>query len=578
MVLEFTSFDRQPDQRRGVLLYLRVSKEEQADRRNSIEEQRRRLERHFKDVLGLEILGVYADEGASAFKDDEKREDFWRMIERAKTDPRVGIIAVDEESRFYRNRYRAAAIKGELLDYGVRVQTVKRDADPRTMAGLWQESIEETMAHAHSLANREYTLRGMAGNVHQRDPKTGWAFKNGGAAPYGWKNKRIGMGRDAKGRPIGRTIWELDPPAAEVRRQILLWRAEGWSYKSIRDELNRRRIPGPRARLWSESTIVGICREDMVWTAAGYTVWNKHYRKGAPRGEKFKPTEEWEVEAGAHPAIISEDEARRVLAVNAAHRRTHDRGFRKPAVSPYLLSGENREGAPLFVCGACGARVIGQKAGRGRRKYICSTKAYKGAQHCPSERVDAAALEGMVIDVLRERFTPTYVREVIRAANELIAQEQKAQPVNLTARRLKEIDTRLERIRQSVLAGFDPAVWADEVKALMEERAELLAAPAQEEEAVAVRCQPISEDRAEEIVQELVLALNSEDTKERRRLVRSLVSQVTLAPRQRSVFLELHPDPLDLDAPTLYQYRDSQVPPTGREAIAIPTRRLTRPG
>lgn len=572
MSLQFTSFDRQPEQRRGVLLYLRVSKEEQADRRNSLEEQRRRLERHFRDELGLEILGVYADEGASAFKDDEKRENFWRMIERAKNDPRVGIIAVDEESRFYRNRYRAAAIKGELLDYGIRVLTVRRDTDPRTMAGLWQESIEETMAHAHSLANREYTMRGMAGNVHSRDPQTGWAFKNGGPAPYGWRNKRIEMGRDAKGRSIHRTIWELDPPAAEVRRQILLWRADGWSYQQIRDELNRRRVPAPRSKLWSEATIVGICREDMVWTAAGYSIWNKHYRKGRPKGLKFKPTNEWEVEPNAHPAIISEEEARRVLAVNSAHRRAHDHGFRKLQVSPYLLTGENRDGAPLFVCGACGARVIGQKAGRGRRKYVCSTKAYKGTQYCPSERVDAERLEQMVIDVLRQRFTEGYIREVIRAANEMISKEAKDRPEDLRHRRLREIETRLERIRQSVLAGFDPAVWADEVKALMEEKAALLNAPPEETEVAAARFEPIPEDRAEEIVQELVAALHSEETKERRRLVRSLVRQVTLAPRQRSVFLELHPDPLDLNAPTLYQYRDIQVPPTGREDIAIPLR------
>ena len=571
MSLQFTSFDRQPEQRRGVLLYLRVSKEEQADRRNSLEEQRRRLERHFRDELGLEILGVYADEGASAFKDDEKRENFWRMIERAKNDPRVGIIAVDEESRFYRNRYKAAAIKGELLDYGIRVLTVRRDADPRTMAGLWQESIEETMAHAHSLANREYTMRGMAGNIHARDPVTGWAFKNGGAAPYGWKNKRIDMGRDAKGRAIYRTIWELDPPAAEVRRKVLLWRAAGWSVDRICETLNASGIPAPRGGLWSKASVLGFLREDMVWTAAGYSVWNKHYCKGKPRGVKFKPTSEWEVEPNAHPAIISEEEARRVLAVNTQRRREYERGGRKFVSSPYLLRGDNSEGAPLFICGACGRRVIGfTGGGRNRPKYICTTKLYNGAAYCPSPRVDAQRLDEAVIEVLKQRFTKEYILAVIDAANEVIKSEKPVEE-DPRERRLREIEVKQERIRKSILAGVDPSFWADEIRALQAEEQQLKASLRKEPPVRPEPMRPIPRSEAERVAEELTAALSSPDTAERRNLVAKLVRQVTLAPKQGMVYLELHPDPLNLAAPTLYAMSGNRlVAPTGFEPVPPP--------
>src|SRR5690554_2442911 len=149
MAIEFTTFRNQAQTRQGVLAYVRVSSEEQADRQASLEEQKRRIKEHFEGRLGLKILGWYADEGASAYKDDERREQFWAMIERAKQDPEVGVIAVDEESRFYRNRYKAAAVKGELAEYGVYVQTVNRAIDPRTMAGVMVESVEEVMAQAH---------------------------------------------------------------------------------------------------------------------------------------------------------------------------------------------------------------------------------------------------------------------------------------------------------------------------------------------------------------------------------------------------------------------------------------------
>ena len=150
------------------------------------------------------------------------------MIEEAKNDPACGYIAVDDESRFFRNKYETARVKGELLEYGVRTITSTRTADPRTVHGLWMETIEETAAHADSIMRGQYTMRGMKGNIHKRDEKTGWAFKNG-PAPYGWKARRIHLGHDSRGRPINRTIWELDEPKAEVRRQILLWRKDGWS-------------------------------------------------------------------------------------------------------------------------------------------------------------------------------------------------------------------------------------------------------------------------------------------------------------------------------------------------------------
>lgn len=572
--LQFTTFDGDRAVRKGVLAYIRVSSEEQADRKNSLEEQKRRIQEHFEKRLGLTILGWYADEGASAFKDDERRENFWRMIERAKTDERVGIIAVDEESRFYRNKYKSASIKGELLEHGIRVQTVKRDADPRTMAGLWMESIEETMAHAHSLANREYTLRGMEGNLHNRDPETGWAFKNGGTAPYGWRAVRINMGRDARGREINRTIWELDEDKAQVRRSILLWRKEGKTYEEIRDRLNSAKVPAPRGGPWSKSTILGILREDMVWAAAGYTVWNKHQRKQKQAGQKWKPSSEWVVVPDAHPAIISEEEAKEILAVNTSRRREYDRGVRNDKASPYLIRGNNKDGVPLFICGACGARVIPWNAGgRNLPKYVCATKQYKGAQYCPSERIDMATLDNYVIDLIKQRFTRENVLAIIEEANRLIRQEHNnTQHLDHRESRLKEIGQQLDRIQSSILAGVDPSLWVDKMNELQQEKEALEKSLREEPKEEAPRYRLIQPKEAEKIAEELVAALHTSDVPERRRVIVSIVRQLTLAPKQGVVYLEFHDNPLDLEAPTLYAvsvYGNSVVPPTGRVPVTI---------
>lgn len=575
MSIQFASFNAVRSTRRGVLAYIRVSSEEQAERRNSLEEQKRRIQEHFEGRLGLRILAWYVDAGASAFKEDERREQFWKMIERAKSDPEVGIIAVDEESRFYRNKYRSAAIKGELLQYGVTVQTVRRDADPRTIAGLWLETIEETMAHAHSLQNREYTLRGMKGNVHGRDPKTGWAFKNGGEAPYGWRAVRINLGRDARGREINRTIWELDPEKAEIRRKILLWRKGGLPYHTIRDKLNELGIPAPRGGPWSTSTIIGMLREDMVWTAAGYTVWNKHQRKQKQAGEKWKPVSEWVVVPNAHPAIISEEEAKAILAVNQQRHKEHTRGLRKDRVSPYLLVGDNKDGVPLFICGACGARVIGKNpGGRNRRKYVCSTKEYRGAQYCPSERIDAEKLDNAVIELIKQKFTKETIIAIINAANEAIRALQQAPKSGDPRRaRLREIEKQLDRIQASILAGVDPSLWVAKINELQEEKKQIEAVLEHESENTeAPRYRLIEPEEAERIAEDLVNALHTQDLPQRRKVIVSLIRQITLAPKQGVVYVEFHDDPLDLNAPTLYAlpvYGDIVAPPTGRDYIAI---------
>lgn len=178
------------------------------------------------------------------------------------------------------------------------------------------QGIEELMPHAGSLQNREYTLRGMAGNIRRRDPSSGYCYKNGGKPPYGYRSAEVDTGqRDRKGRRVIKQLWEIDPSAAEVVRRILRWRGEGRSYREIRDALNAEGIPSPKGDKWAVTTIVTMCREDCVLQYAGYGMWNRHYMKGPkPRGVKFKPREEWVIKPNAHPAIISEEEAHQVIA------------------------------------------------------------------------------------------------------------------------------------------------------------------------------------------------------------------------------------------------------------------------
>src|SRR5690606_20597485 len=196
--------------------------------------------------------------------------------------------------------------------------------------------------------------------------------------------------------------------------------------------------------------------------------------KHKPVGQKWKPSSEWVVEPNAHPAIISEEEARAILAVNSRRRKNHERGVRKDKDSPYLIRGDNTEGEPLFICGVCGVRVLPQNPGRrNRARYVCSTKLYKGAEYCPTPRLDLISLERALLDMLTQRFTREFILEVIEAANRAAAEEPAAPTIDQRQARLQEIDRKLERIQKSILDGADPSLWTAQLNALGREKAEL---------------------------------------------------------------------------------------------------------
>lgn len=87
--------------------------------------------------------------------------------------------------------------------------------DPRTVDGVWRESIDETMAMTTSMNIAFHTVKAMKENATRRDSATGHCDKNGGVPPYGYRAKRIPVGKDSKGKErtkcCGRLIPTLPP-------------------------------------------------------------------------------------------------------------------------------------------------------------------------------------------------------------------------------------------------------------------------------------------------------------------------------------------------------------------------------
>jgi hypothetical protein len=127
---------------------------------------------------------------------------------------------------------------------------------------------------------------------------------------------------------------EVDPGTAPAVQMYLRARAGGL----------RRALAAERAGLerYSPGSLVGI-----EWNAlqyAGATVWNclqPREKGGYVGGTKRRPRAEWEVKEGTHEALITQDEAERLLAHLVAYSATHARR----SSADYLLTGLLRTAA-----------------------------------------------------------------------------------------------------------------------------------------------------------------------------------------------------------------------------------------
>lgn len=391
--------------------YARVSSKDQENKGNSIPEQILRIQ-DFAYSNGITVNKIFQDTG-SAYH-DENRGQFNQMIAEAIKD-RPNCIIVDESSRFARTREVSAATKKLLRKHNIEVLFANEDnVNPMTSSGLWLEGIRDIKNEAHSLDISHNTIRGMNGNIKNRDKETGWCYKNGGRAAFGYQIVKLDRGTDTKGKPIIKSIWNLHPENAEIARLIIvdLYTKQEMSYEKIRDYLNEKSIPGPGGKPWGTSTLVEMLRDNRLEQYSGTAFWNKENRNTV--GTRFNPREEWIEAKDAHPAIITLDELDQAMVRKAKGKRdyTHSR----TTDSPYIFTGTGLEGKTMFTCTSCGGSIIGYRSSsREWRKYVCGQSRYKGEAGCKHKlMINQDWLEKVVVEEIEKRYTvPSTINKLI---------------------------------------------------------------------------------------------------------------------------------------------------------------------
>ncbi|WP_058303748.1 recombinase family protein [Gorillibacterium timonense] len=238
----------------NIVIYLRVSSEQQANKELSIPAQREALHQYASEH-NWDIVKEYVDEAKSAKTAD--RPEFQKMIAAAQQAEKdfTGIL-VHKFDRFSRSRADHVVYKALLKKHGINVFSAMEPTEPDTPHGMLLVGMLEVISEFYNVNLKHETLKVMRENVTQ-------GFHCGGRAPFGYRLVRSGS----------KVNYEFGPDEeVKIIKQIFRMATEGMGGKKISRILNEQNIP--TGCKWLPSTILAILGNEAY---LGYRIWNKKF-------------------------------------------------------------------------------------------------------------------------------------------------------------------------------------------------------------------------------------------------------------------------------------------------------------
>lgn len=480
-------------------LYLRSSK----DRKDvSLDVQRRELEQ-LAQAKGLEIATEYSDVVESG--KDESRPGYQRLCA-ALGDKLRGWdhLLILDTSRLARRQHIAIAFSHHCQRKGIKILYAKvPELDP--INEILVLSVMRAMDEMHSHTSREKGTAGMAENVRK-------GFRAGGRAPLGYQLHHEAIGLVREGKPVLKSVLRTTAQAEPVGAYLTA-RAEGIPRAvALRD--TRLKV--------SASTAIGM--EWNALTYAGCTVWNVH-RECGPEGYgdlgKRRPRSEWVIKENTHPALITREQAEKLLhqlehsdvgkAVSAARRGLSSYLLSEVLVAPNgaMWRGMTDRSGPSY-------RLPAGAAGRGR--VIRAQLIERGAlAQLATYLADPATIDQF---------------HAIAQGGEVDTSERRrkyAEVVGLAAK--------IDRAMEAALNLDDPAPFYRKIDSMERERKALVAdiEDLKREEALQQAAKAISRDRIQEMVEDLAENLERAAPEEVKGLLGSFIDRIVLDPETLEV-------------------------------------------
>ena len=370
--------------------YARISVDLQEDshENTSIENQKRII----RDFVAKEFpdaeLTIYEDRDRSGYTFSQ-RENYQKMRKEL-INGDVHILIVKDFSRFSRRNSLGLLELETLRDAGIRIISIGDNIDYPTRDD-WMLIQFKFLMNEMPVTDTSKKIKQMIDN---RQKNGQWIC----AVPYGY---RITNTKEM--------TYEIDPPAAEVVREVFRLYNLGWGYKKIANHLTDSGVPTPRANEiaqkeaegkatkltarneWSIITVQAILKNDFY---IGTLRQRKYTRKGINGKDVKLGDEDNIVIENAHEPIVDGKTFAYTKAQLELRSKGNYRGEKKYATD---YSG-------FMFCGDCGSPMFSMSRPDLSPAYTCGTYHKRGLKGCTSHHIRVDVLDRLLKEfILRVR-------------------------------------------------------------------------------------------------------------------------------------------------------------------------------
>jgi site-specific DNA recombinase len=439
-------------------IYCRLSQDDgSVGESGSIQTQKTLLTQYCSDHH-IAIGGYYCDDGWSGTNFD--RPNFKRMLDDIESG-NINMVIVKDLSRFGREYAQMGMyIEHYFEEKGVRFISVAENIDSKN-------GIDNLVLPFTNVINSFYARQASSKTkaAHRARAKAGMFI--GSRAPFGYQKD-----------PGDRHKLIIDPPAADVVREIFQMFADGIGYVRMTKILRERSILNPQAYFnqnnpdyyknsdywrkpfdWHATSIRAILNNRVY---LGQTVFGRTKTKGFfDKTRIAAPEEEWVIAEDTHEPIITREIWVTVHQMMRAKRREN-------------LSGEVQPFAGLVKCADYGSSLnVSYDAKKGRYTgFSCWVYKNYGKQRCTSHAIGWVTLNRLVLEDIRRNAsaaklaTQKYMDMLIAART-----DKKKQETERCKRELKAVDKRIGELSKILTKLYEDAA----LERISEERYQAMA-------------------------------------------------------------------------------------------------------
>ena len=378
----------------------------------------------------ITVGDYYCDDGWSGTNFD--RPDFKRMLDDIEAG-KINMVIVKDLSRFGREYAQMGMyIEHYFEEKGIRFISVAENIDSKN-------GVDNLVLPFTNVINSFYARQASSKTkaAHRARAKSGMFL--GSRAPFGYLKD-----------PNDRHHLIVDPPAADVVKEIFQMFADGIGYVRMTKILRERNILNPQAYFnqnnpdyyknsdywrkpydWHATSIRAILNNRVY---LGQVVFGRTKTKGFfDKTRVATPEEEWVIAENTHEALVSQELWNTVHQMMNARRRENSKG----EVQPF---------AGLVKCANCGSSLNVSYDKRKEKYTGFSCWVYKnyGKERCTSHAIGWKTLNELVLEDIRRNAyiaktaTGDYMDMLVTAKT-----EKKQAEVDRCKRELKKVDKRI---------------------------------------------------------------------------------------------------------------------------------------